>query len=220
MLLICNNFNTSNPPTMYKSVVIFIGLFLCSNLFSQSFEEKSISEFQLGKARKYSTHGLGKSKGLKLHIKYPQSWECYEGERPHVVQKIVQPDNYTLLNILINKLQDPFSKNEIEELFTIEGLKSLLPENSTYLSSDADLRIEGLKAGSVDYKTAAIRMNRLFNSYSRYYVILYNDYVVMIQFMVLNKEGEADSSVKSRFVTLKPLFDQLFNSVVIDNVWE
>jgi ethanolamine utilization microcompartment shell protein EutS len=205
---------------MKNTILFIIGIFLASNSFSQSYEQRSITEFQSGKVSKYSTFGLGKSNGLKLHIKYPQSWKSYDGERPHVVKKFVQPDDYTLLNVLINKLQEPLSKTEIEEIFSVEGLKTLLPENSNYLSSNLNLRIEGLKAGSVDYKTTALRMNRQFNTYARNYVVIYNEYVVMIQFMVMNKEGESDVSVKSRFVTLKPLFDQIFNSVVIDNVWE
>lgn len=205
---------------MIRGIIFIIGIVFTTNTFSQSIEEKSVTEFQLGKVKKYSTHGLGKSNGLKLHIKYPQSWECHSGERPHVVQKIVQPDNYTILNLLINTLEEPLNKNEIDDVFTVAGLKTLLPSNSTYISSNSNLTIEGLRVASIDSYSVATRMNRQFRSYSRYYILFFEEYIVMTQFMIINRDGESDSSVKSRFEILKPLFHQISNSIVIDNVWE
>lgn len=204
-----------------KFLISFWGFFaICIIANSQAIEKQSITEYNSGKTNKFSTTGLGKAKGLRLNMKYPISWKSIEGERPHVVRKFVQPDNYALSIILVNKLDKPFTNAEIDELFTTEGLKSIISENSNFISSNPNLKIEGLKAGSIDYSTSAVRMDRHFNSYNRFYVFVYKEYFVMIQFMVLNKIGESDLSVNSRFNTLKPLFYQMFNSIVIDNIWE
>jgi hypothetical protein len=204
-----------------KTINILISLILLSptsNLHSQSQEELSLNEFIKGQVNKFSSNGAGKSNGLMIHLKYPRSWKSIEGEHPHVVRKFVQPDNYASAMVLVNKLDNPLTTVEINEFFT-EELKSIVPESSNVLSMETNLKIEGLQAGSIDFSTSAVRMNRLFNSYCRFYVFIYKNYFVMIQFMVVNKIDESNQSVLNRYNTLKPLFYQIFNSIVIDNIW-
>ena len=52
------------------------------------------------------------------------------------------------------------------------------------------------------------------------YQFIYDKYFVQVQFGVLNEIGESNASVDKKFKEYKLLFYQMFNSIVIDNVWE
>jgi len=206
--------------------VKYIGLItflLLINLFrseAQTSEKNSLNEFNSGKIKKFSTSGLDKAKGLKLQFKYPASWKSIDGERPHVVRKFAQSDDYVLSLILINTQEQSFTQQEIDELFTTETFKSMIPADGIYLRSNTNMKIEGLKAGSIEFTRTAKRMDRLIYSHNESYFFIYKQYFVSIQFMVLNKDSESNSHVDLRFKEIQPLFYKMFNSIVIDNIWE
>jgi hypothetical protein len=204
-----------------KFVLIFLYFNIHVNLiFSQTQEEQSLTEFNSGKTKKYSTFGHGKSQGLKLHLKYPASWHSIDGERPNVERKFAQQDNYVLCILLIKVNEKNFIQKEINEFFTIEGLKESIPSGGQYLSCNTNLTIEKQKSGYINFTHSGRRNERTFYSYNRSYFIIYKKYFITMQFMVVNKIGEPNESVKKRFDTINPLFGSMFNSIVIDNVWE
>jgi hypothetical protein len=205
-----------------KTILILLTIILISinQIYAQTEESESLKEFNSGQVSKYSSFGQDKSQGLKINIKYPKSWKSMEGERPHVVRKFAQQDNYVLALIIVNKQDNNFSQSEISEILTPDGLKSIIPPSGIYISSNPNLKIEGLKAGSVEYTNSAVRMDRMFYSCNLNYIFYYGQYIVTIQFMVVNKMGESNLSVENRYKIIKPLFYQMFNSIVIDNVWE
>ncbi|GET20677.1 hypothetical protein JCM18694_09230 [Prolixibacter denitrificans] len=185
-----------------------------------SIEKNSISEFNAGKTIEYFSNGQGKSQGLKIHLKYPQSWKSLEGRHPHVLVDLVQPGNYVNALLMVRKSNDIFTKPEISHLLSKEGLNMFVPPNGSYISSNSNIQIEGQRAGLVNYTMTGKRMNRVFFSYSSAYIVIYQDYIFTLTFMVTNKIGESESSVKNRYDAIKPLFGQMFNSIVIDNIWE
>jgi hypothetical protein len=206
---------------MKQTISLLSILLLLTNLTqAQTEEKKSVSEFNSGRVSKFSSYGQGKSQGLKIHFKYPKSWESIEGERPHVVRKFAQSDDYVLALILVKKQEQTFSQSEISEVFTTGGLKSIIPSSGTYISSNGNLKIEGLQTGSVEFTNSGLRMNRPFFSYNLNYLFFYKQYFINVQFMVINKIGETNSSVTNRYETVKPLLEQMFNSIVIDNIWD
>lgn len=195
-------------------------LFAFNHLYAQTEEEKSLKQYNAGQITKFFSKGIGKSQGLKIHFKYPKSWKSIEGERPHVVRRFAQSDNFVGALILVNKQDEELTQAEINEFFTTEGLKYIIPASGNYISSNNSLKIEGLKAGSVEFTNLGSRMNRYFYSHNLNYVFIYKQYIVSVQFIVINKIGESNSSVTDRFKKVKPLFYQMFNSIVIDNIWE
>jgi hypothetical protein len=201
-----------------KCTMLFVICILFVN--GQTTEEKSLTEFNSGQVKKFSSKGEGKSSGLKIQMKYPNSWQSIEGEHPHVVRKFAQSDDYVLAMILIFKQDKAFSQSEINEMFTDDGIKSMLPESATFITSNVNLKIEGLKAGSIEFTNNSRRMDRQFYSHSLYFTFVYKQYLVYVQFSVANKIGESNMSVNTRYQKIKPLFVQMFNSIVIDNIWE
>lgn len=206
---------------MKKIFVFLISVFLLyTSIQAQTAEDQSIKEFNSDQVNKYSSNGEDKSKGLKLHFKYPKSWKSIEGDRPHVIRKFAQSDNYVLAIILVNKLEKELSQKDINEIFTIDGLKAIVPENGTYISCNPNLKIEALNAGSVEYTVSATRVDRKFYTHVLNYMFVYKSYIITVQFIVADKINEMKVSVDDRYKKICPLFRQMFNSVVIDNIWE
>lgn len=193
---------------------------LAINTFTQSLEDKSLKEFNSGEINEFLSNGQGKSQGLKIHFKYPKSWKSIDGEHPHVIKKFSQSDNYAIAIILVNKQKEEFSQSEINEILTLEGLKSMIPSSGTFISANSNLKIEGLKAGSIEFFNSGQRIDREFHSFNLFYVFIYDQYLISIQFMVINKIGESKQSLNERYKKIGPLFHLMFNSIIIDNIWE
>jgi hypothetical protein len=193
-------------------------LFFLYGFQNLSEEDKSIKEFSLGQVIKYSSLGLGKSRGLKIHFKYPQSWEAIDGERPHIVKKIVQPGGTVMAIIQIVQLDFESTQSEINQFFSNE-LQLMYPDYKI-ISVNNNMKIEGLRSGTVECTKSAIRANQNIYSHNLDFVTFYKNYQFSILFMVVDKVGESKESVNGRFNKLKPLFLQMINSIVIDNIWE
>lgn len=198
-------------------------LFLCftnSLIFCQSNEQISVKRFFSGETIKFSSKYSEKAKGLNLQFKYPNTWKSLDGERPHVVRKFAQPGGTVLAMILINKLGKKPTNLELNNYFTLQVLKSYIPATASYISSNPELMIEGLRAGSIEFTNIGKRVNQTFLSHNISYLFYYEDYLVSIQFMVFNAPGESSISVSKRFSKLKNLFSAMFNSIVITNKWQ
>ena len=194
-------------------------MLISNNLLSQSAENQSINEFATGQIKKFDTYGEGKSLGLKIHLKYPKSWKSIEGEHPHVIRKFVQSDNSVLSILILTMQQDKFPQNEINEILTPQGIKSIMPIESMFISSNCNLKIEGIRAGSIEFYTKGYRIDNTFLSYNMNYILFWENYSVAIQFMVVKKQNESEEEVQVRYEKIKPLFYKMFNSLVIDNIW-
>lgn len=192
-----------------------------NHLIAQTSEEKSMGEYVSGQINKFSSLGAGKAQGLKIHCKYPKSWESIAGERPHIIRKFIQSDGSgTVMSmIMVNKQEQELTQEEIAEFMTTEGLKSIIG-NATYIASNCNLKIEGLKAGSIEYARSDVRGDQTFYSYNLDYLFPYKQYLISLQFMVIDKVGETKESLYNRYKKAKPLFAMMFNSIVIDNIWE
>jgi hypothetical protein len=198
--------------------LFFFASFLFYGFQIQTEEDKSIKEFNLGQTSKYSTLGLGKSQGLKIHFNYPKSWEAVDGERPHIVKKIVQPGGTVMAIIQIVQLDFESTQSEINQFFSNE-LQLMYPDYKI-ISVNNNMRIEGLRCGTVECTKSAIRANQNIYSHNFDFVTFYKNYQFSILFMVVDKVGESKEIVNDRFNKLKPLFSQMINSIVIDNIWE
>lgn len=201
---------------LYLSVLSIIS-FVAS---SQTKEEQALNEFVSGKVQPYSTLGTGKSQGLKLHLKCPISWQSKEGDRPHIVRKFTQQDQATAAVVYIQKGEKEYSQSEIDHNLSTKNITSESAQLGKVISCDCNLKIEGLKACRVDILQSGQRMNLPTISYSIQYSVVFKQYYLSIQFMVVKKKGDSDDVFQQRYNAVKTLSKMMFNSLVIDNAWE
>lgn len=202
-----------------KSKMLFVLLFSYHLAFAQSVEENIVQEFNSGQTEKYYSNGEPKSKGLNIQFKYPKSFTSKEGDRPHVIRKFFLESEEIYSLIIINKMDKAATQTEITEAISINGLKSMLPSSANFISSNSNLKIEGLKAGSIEFTNNSARMDLNIFSYNQHYIIIYKSYLIYIQFSVIKKSEETKDELQYRYKTLKPLFYKMFNSLIIENIW-
>lgn len=206
-------------------LILSLIIFSLTTVYSQNAEEQSVKEFSSGEISTFSSNGEGKSKGLKIHFKYPRSWFSVEGDRPHIVRKFVQSDNFAIAIILIQKAEKEFSQAEINEIMTTKGIKSTMPKGATFISCNPNLKIDNLKAGSIEYTIITERVDKKMYQHVLQYSVLYKDYILQLSCAVSDINGysstpEDKATVDKRYKTIYPLFWEMFNNIVIDNIWE
>jgi len=201
-----------------KQIVLLLAIsfFSFTYIQTQTEEEKSLHEYNSGQVSKFSSNGEGKSEGLKIHFKYPKSWESVEGEHQYVVRKFLQSDHSTLAMIIVVKQEKEPTQSELNEVFTTDGLKSILPSTFNYISINTNIKIEGLRAGKLEFTNSDNRMGIEVYSFTQMYVFWFKNYCIQVQCSVNKNQNETKENANNRFQNAKPLFDQMLNSLVID----
>ena len=173
----------------------------------------------------FSSLGHPKAAGLDFTIKYPTSWNAQEGNRPHIVQKFLDPSKEDLASflVLIRKADIPISKAEIESELSLQNLKKYAPPDAKYISGQNKLLIDGQKAASIDFIHSRLAestpIGKDIQFYMRTYIIFWKNYMVQIQCSV-GQEGIDDDILLNRFAKYKTLFALTANSFVLNSRWE
>lgn len=202
----------------YYTLLFFL-VVLQAPVICQIVEKQSMQEFVDGETLKYSTDGSGKSNGLKLNLKYPKSWAAQDGEGPHIVETFIQPGNDAAFLIMVQSLDTEFTQSELDEFFTLDGLKYALPDGATFISANSNLKIESLKAGSLEYSAINTGGELSIYTHCLNYFFVYKKYLIALQCYVSSTTGESNGAIDNKFYTLNPLFELVFNSITLDNVW-
>ncbi|MCB9312509.1 MAG: hypothetical protein H6568_07055 [Lewinellaceae bacterium] len=167
----------------------------------------------------FTTDGSGKSLGLKIRVPVPCAWEQSEGKRPHVVKTFSYgfPDGSSISQSLtVNKLPNSFSKSEINELFSQDGLRSMCEGTGTFVSGRR-VRIDGLECAEVIARASRNSPVATFYAYMLSYYLIYKDKIVVIGYMT---GSISDEDSKELFDTYKEIFQGLATGTIIMTQWE
>lgn len=182
-----------------------ISFLLTYCLSFSSFAQDSICDFK--------TDGSGKSKGLKIKLAIPCSWEEREGERPHVVRKFTYTLSDTasaLINLTITPDSQVISKKEANECFIESGLKEIASSFGTYISG-RKIKIDGNDAGEIIVKSERILPLGHAHMYSICYFFYYKNLYVVLMYAI-----NSLSEVKSKTYFDKNIF--LFKALATKTV--
>jgi len=175
--------------------------------------------------KNFVSNGSGKSKGLKFTLKYPSSWASQEADRPNIVRKFMGKNIGLMINIQIledNLTFEGMPESDKKELFDImyskEGLKMMFPGHEI-ITSDPNQKIDGIRCVSLQTRSKEKRLNYYVYSKNLFYQMIYNEYLIQLNFAVIEGE-EGYSSIESRFESNLPLFKSMANYFVITSQWE
>lgn len=169
----------------------------------------------------FSTKGHPKANGLNMTFSYPRGWVAKEGVRPHVVQFFVNEKSPTLESamIIVNDLAleegSAFSEKEMLELLAPPANRKTLPAGATLVSVQTT-KIEGIPAGSLEYKLRGERAGVILNTQYWKLDFISGSSLVTVLFSVISPSGSQLASEMARF---KPLFTQMANSIVLPDKW-
>ena len=190
-------------------------------LLIYQYNDDPIAEFQKGYVQKISSKNHTKSKGLNIEYKVPISWKTTEGDRPHIVSK--QQSRMGLGKAVSTLYIRDMYKEELEYMestnyasfFSREWAEDFISEGSTLISYH-DFAIDGIPTAKVVYDNIQQIGGQSLNGRYATYVFFYDGRLVMLNCVC---GSENDSEIDARFATMKPLFDAIAGSIVLQNQW-
>lgn len=189
-------------------------------LLAVRYASNPVAEFGDGFRQRYSTDGTGKSQRLRFHLQLPRSWLAKEGERPHVVQKWVSEGGTGLSNIIL-MVQDMAgetpSRADVDQLVRAGELRTMVPDGSKFVDGGAFSQ-EKSAGYWVDMVMPQERAGMKIDSRGRMYLLFFRGKAISLMCMVGGAENEA-AQVTAAAAKLKPLCQQVMNSVVLDQAY-
>lgn len=203
---------------MHRSSLILISIWLGVWLSCLAVPPE-LEEFRRDGKLQYSTKGHVKAAGLSVTLKYPSSWKAMEGDRPHIVQKFYHGSRPSVMALLVIKeMKSQALTKEIEDAFSPEGLKSMIPDGATFHSGKTT-KVDGLTAGVTEYSMRQERAGEALESHYVSFVFVFDTKFISFQGSVgapnTTKEAQA-----ARMAEYLPLFTLMAASIVVEDRWK
>lgn len=193
-------------------------------IFKSGYEKNPEREFLDGYKYKYSTNGAGKAKGVEFSIESPKTWIAKEGNRPNIVQKFVSENGrgLKLLLILIKEIPlqpgEKISEKDVLEILNPKDIQDFIPAGAVYLNS-GKLTLENLPGFWLHLKSKLSRVRNTFDVETIIYTIFYKNKMIQIQGQVTTAVN-GDPAEPDGLKKYEKLFDQIANSLVINNIYQ
>lgn len=173
-------------------------------------------EYADGFRQRYSTDGVGKSKGIKINLQLPRSWAKKEGERPHIVQKWVS-ENGTGLEMIHLDIRDGEgynpTKKEMEEFVRSGEVKDSVPDGYTYVSA-GNFTLERQTGYWLQMTASIERVGIKMYLNALMYQFFFRGKVIGVMCTASGTENEK-TKVDEAFNRIRPLCQQVLNSLVL-----
>jgi hypothetical protein len=182
--------------------------------------ENSTSTLAGKPAKKFSTAGHAKAKGVDLTIKYPADWNAAEGDRPNVVQKFVNPTSTALVLVGTKTFpgETPSQEEVAEFLADREAVVDLVTPNSKALDFKFT-KLEGEPAAIVEFLDARERAGIRVNSHVVCLIFFRGNIMVLVHGMVGDPSNDP-ATVSKNFDSYRGLFTLMFSSIVFNDKWK
>jgi hypothetical protein len=189
-------------------------------LLAVKYTDNNAGEFTDGFRQRYRTDGSGKSQGLRFHLQLPRSWLAVEGERPHVVKKWVSEGGTGLANIML-LIQDTGGETpnraEVDQFVQSGEIRTIVPDGGTYIDGGA-LSMEKSAGYWLEMATPQERAGRKMYSHGYMYLLFFQGKAISLICATGGAENE-ETKVSNASAKLKPLCQQVMNSVVLDQAY-
>lgn len=172
----------------------------------------------------FSSRGHEKSKGIKMKISYPITWEAAEGSRPNVMQKFIGKDG-TGLDMLIlttRSLPADFSRLSAEDassILTLDVIKEMMPDE-TAISNYKLTKLDSLVAGMADFSHITERAGIKIGQKGLVFAVIHDGSLILIQCATGGDATNGWESIDKRFKRMRELYRLIGSSAVFVTQWE
>ncbi len=189
-------------------------------LLAVQYTDNNAGEFTDGFRQRYRTDGSGKSQGLRFHLQLPRSWQVKEGERPHVVQKWISEGGTGLANIML-LVQDTGGETpnraEVDQFVRSGEIRTIVPDGGTYIDGGA-FSMEKSAGYWLEMATPGERVGEKMYLQGYMYLLFFQGKAISLQCVTGGADNEK-TKVSNSSAKLKPLCQQVMNSVVLDQAY-
>src|SRR4051812_38034657 len=162
--------------------------------------------------QRFTTAGHPKADGLTITLRYPETWEAEEGERPHVVQKFVaRGGGVENCNILIRRLPAALARAQIKQFVASSDVDTMIGPGLK-LQKKVLTTVDGLPAaallGSGNYSSGGMTASVV----TVVYVTVYKNHLISLTCGYL-RAGPAEHAQQTSTFAL------IANSIVVQDQW-
>ncbi len=171
----------------------------------------------------FRTKDHPKAKGIDFQVSLPQSWSQKEGERPNIVQKFRSGNGKGLVSVMLLVKDLPLIKDykiteqDLDDLFSNDGLKEFVPEGGKYISGKP-ITIDSFKGGLLEFEQTVERLDIKIKIKGIQFITLIDHKMIFVQCM-LSGLSEKDN-LDDEFDKLQTLFRLIGNSIIIQNQYK
>ena len=186
-------------------------------LLTYQFINSPSKEIYEGFVSLYSTEEHPKSKGITIDAKLPLSWKQKEGDRPNIIQKFISENGkgQEFILFMVKDLGLPndyiLTNDEIDEIFTQNMLKQMVPDGGEFISAKKILLDNQIGAQMI-FKITEERLDFSLTMKTISFITIYEGKFVFLQCYVSAEQGE---DLDERFNLFLPLFRQVANSLIL-----
>jgi hypothetical protein len=190
-------------------------------LLAVQYQNNPAREFADGFRQRYQTDGSGKSQGIKVNLQLPKSWLAKDGERPHIVQKWISLNSATFEMIQLI-IQDGEGYNptaqEMQQFVASGEVRSAVPDGATYVSS-GNFSLEKQTGYWVVMTMPVERAGFTIYQESLMYQMYFHGKAIGILCSTGGPIGEPRQKISDAFKQMKPLCQQVLNSLVLPQAY-
>lgn len=192
-------------------------------IFHPDFIEKPEREFSGGYVVRFQTDGNGKSKGTRLGISVPKSWQSKEGNRPNIVQEFLSENGRGNVSVvlLVKSFPPALAKQLTSEQSTLEFLSQSSMTNSIPTSGRLVgytlQKLDGLHAAVMEFVVTEQRLDSRYRMHAISYTLVCGENMVTITMSTFGLASESEAETARRFQKFRPLFRAIANSFSYNN---
>lgn len=192
-------------------------------IFNPTYQKYPIQEFSDGFKKRLYSKDTTKSKGVDFHIDIPQSWKVKDGKRPNILWisygnngYIDHGGNSVGFNVMIKELDENIDISSQKE--TQEFCNKAFKEST--LKECVKITLEGLPAlYARDNMTIERLKTRVTMEVANYFIFFNNKMIILQGIASTNNNQLSQSELNEKFDNYLPLFDQIANSFVINDLY-
>jgi hypothetical protein len=192
-------------------------------LLSFQYFDRPQDELLQGFTKTFKTKGHPKSKNTDWEFKIPLSWKADEADRPNIIQKFVSDygnGNQSIM-ILVKEIPLPkghkISSKEINDLFTENEMREMIPENGKYVSF-TKMTIDNQVGGMLECEQLVKRLDFTIKIRIAQFMFVRDNNMYILQGTVGSEQADVDLSHDMR--KYLPLYKLVINSVLVNDQYK
>lgn len=172
----------------------------------------------------FSSKDHVKSKGIKMKISYPITWDAAEGARPNVMQKFIGKDGTGLDMMILTTRSLPsefakLSKEDISSILTLDVVRELMPDQ-TELTDYKLTKLDNVDAGMGVFSHVTERAGIKIGQKGIVFVVIQDSSLILIQCATGGDATNGWDSINRRFERMRGLYRLIGSSAVFVTQWE
>jgi hypothetical protein len=183
--------------------------------------QNDLAEFNAGNVTRYSTRGHSRAGSIDLSIAYPNSWKSEDpgaGEAVRRFARQIGVTNYSFSIQVSDGKPAGASKQEIEAFFRSKTWGPAIAPPPCTILLQAPISFEGLPAGLVEYAQPIHNAGERPRHMRTWGVALVFDSRLVHLAASMSVPESLAREIEPRFEAVRPMFEKMFESVVLHNV--